>query len=132
MPKMVHFDEFLKTWILRSNSVTRQSRTKNWNHSYDTFLVIFKHCGLNSFSSISRFLKCFDTFDQTPSARRRSWLFTREGCVHHIRSSVIALTFFWLENCTSLASIYFKKKINCVKREFPSLKRYAQRPIPDP
>ena len=24
MPKMVHFDEFLKTWSLRSNSVTRQ------------------------------------------------------------------------------------------------------------
>ena len=24
MPKMVHFGEFLKTWSLRSNSVTRQ------------------------------------------------------------------------------------------------------------
>ena len=33
MPKMVHFGEFLKTWSLRSNSVTRQvtfKRTKNW------------------------------------------------------------------------------------------------------
>ena len=31
MPKMVHFDEFLKTWSLRSKSVTRQvcfNRTK--------------------------------------------------------------------------------------------------------
>ena len=32
MPKMANFDEFLKTWSLRSNSVTRQvnfNRTKN-------------------------------------------------------------------------------------------------------
>ena len=33
MPKMVHFGEFLKTWSLRSNSVTRQvsfKKDKNW------------------------------------------------------------------------------------------------------
>ena len=33
MPKMVHFGEFLKTWSLRSNSVTRPisfNRPKNW------------------------------------------------------------------------------------------------------
>ena len=68
---------------------------------------------LNSFYSISRFLKCFDTFDQTPSARRRSWLFTREGCVHHIRSSVIALTFFWLARIALLWPQYiFEKEKN--------------------
>ena len=44
---------FLKTWSLRSNSVTRQgtfNRTKNWwkmpkfKKSNETFWVIFKHC----------------------------------------------------------------------------------------
>ena len=55
MPKMVHFGEFLKTWRLWSNSVTRHvtfnrtkiggkcQNTKTWNA---TFLVIFKHCGV--------------------------------------------------------------------------------------
>ena len=53
MPKIVHFGEFLKTWSLRSNSVTRQvtfNRTKidgkcqNKKNSNATFWVIFKHC----------------------------------------------------------------------------------------
>ena len=50
---MVHFGEFLKTWSLRSNSVTRHvsfKRTKNggkWQNSKlqnATFWVIFKQC----------------------------------------------------------------------------------------
>ena len=53
MPKIVHFGEFLKTWSLRSNSVTRQvsfNRTKiggkcqNAKNSNATFWVIFKQC----------------------------------------------------------------------------------------
>ena len=50
MPKMVHFGEFLKTWSLRSNSVTRQvslNRTKiggKGQNSNATFWVIFKQC----------------------------------------------------------------------------------------
>ena len=52
MPK-IHFGEFLKTWSLRSNSVTRQvsfNRTKiggkcqNGKNSNATFWVIFKQC----------------------------------------------------------------------------------------
>ena len=35
--------EFLKTWILLSNSVTRQVKYTNLN---ETFCVIFKHCDL--------------------------------------------------------------------------------------
>ena len=51
MPRMVHFDEFLKTWSLRSYSVTRQvtlNRTKigekcqNWKFQMRHFWVIFK------------------------------------------------------------------------------------------
>ena len=47
---MVHFGEFLKTWSLRSNSVTRQvsfNRTKiggKCQTSNATFWVIFKQC----------------------------------------------------------------------------------------
>ena len=47
---MVHFGEFLKTWSLRSNRVTRQvsfNRTKNGGkcqNSNATFWVIFKQC----------------------------------------------------------------------------------------
>ena len=53
MPKMFHFGEFLKTWSLRSNSVTRQvsfNRTKiggkcqNAKNSNATFWMIFKQC----------------------------------------------------------------------------------------
>ena len=49
---MVHFGEFLKTWSLRSNSVTRQvsfNRTKiggKCQNSNATFWVIFKQCEL--------------------------------------------------------------------------------------
>ena len=49
-PKMVHFGEFLKSWSLRSNSVTRQvsfNRTKiggRCQNSNATFWVIFKQC----------------------------------------------------------------------------------------
>ena len=55
MPKMVHFVEFMKTWSLRSNSVTRQvtfDMTKNWwkmpklKNYHATFWVIFKHCAI--------------------------------------------------------------------------------------
>ena len=54
MPKMVHFGEFLKTWNLRSNSVTRQvnfnktkivENAKIQKNSNETFWVIFKQCG---------------------------------------------------------------------------------------
>ena len=50
---MVNFGDFLKTWSLRSNSVTRQisfNRTKIWwkmpkiKNQMRHFLVIFKHC----------------------------------------------------------------------------------------
>ena len=51
MPKMVQFGEFLKTWSLRSNSVTRQvtfDRTKLVENTRmennAIFWVIFKHC----------------------------------------------------------------------------------------
>ena len=50
MPKTIHFGEFLKTWSLRSNSVTRQvslNRTKivgKCQNSNGTFWVIFKQC----------------------------------------------------------------------------------------
>ena len=50
MPKLVHFGEFLKSWGLRSNSVTRQvsfDRTKfggKCQNSNETFWVIFKQC----------------------------------------------------------------------------------------
>ena len=49
---MVHFGEFLKTWSLRSNSVTRQvnfNTTKisgKCKNSNATFWVIFKQCAL--------------------------------------------------------------------------------------
>ena len=65
MPKMVHFDEFLKTWSLRSNSVTRQvsfNRTKiggkcqNWKNANATFWVIFKQCVLQA---LMRLLFCW-------------------------------------------------------------------------
>ena len=54
---MVHFGEFLKTWSLRSNSVTRQinfNRTKiggKCQNSNATFWVIFKHCAADQKSS---------------------------------------------------------------------------------
>ena len=48
MPKMVHFGEFLKTWSLRSNSITRHVNFKQdknwWKIPKFNFLVIFKHC----------------------------------------------------------------------------------------
>jgi len=53
MPKIVYFGEFLKTWSLRSNSVTGQvnfNRTKigekfqNAKNSNATFWVIFEQC----------------------------------------------------------------------------------------
>ena len=53
--KMVQFGEFLKTWSLRSNSVTRQvniNRTKigeKYQNSNATFWVIFKRFGFFKF-----------------------------------------------------------------------------------
>ena len=53
MPKIVHFGEFLNTWSLRTNSVTRQvnfdrskigGKCQNWKFLNATFWVIFKHC----------------------------------------------------------------------------------------
>ena len=58
MPKMVHFDEFLKTWSLRSYSVTRQvtlNRTKigekcqNFKFQMRHFWVIFKQFDISYF-----------------------------------------------------------------------------------
>ena len=55
MPKMLQFGEFLKTWSLRSNSVTRHvsfNRTKTGGkcqNSNATFWVIFKHCAQGPF-----------------------------------------------------------------------------------
>ena len=49
MPKMVHYDEFLKTRSLLSNRVTRQVtfwwKMPKFENSNETFWVIFKHCG---------------------------------------------------------------------------------------
>ena len=65
-PKMVHFGEFLKTWSLRSNSVTRHvnlKTDKNWwkmpklKNSNATFWVIFKHCET---TTKPFFLRCID------------------------------------------------------------------------
>ena len=53
VPKMVHFGEFLKTWSLQSNSVTRRVTFKRlkigWKRQNSkiqnvTFLLILKHC----------------------------------------------------------------------------------------
>ena len=55
---MFHFGEFLKTWSLRSNSVTRQvsfnrskigGKCQNWKIQMRDFWVIFKHCGPRAF-----------------------------------------------------------------------------------
>ena len=59
---MVHFGEFLKTWSLRSNSVTRPvsfNKTKiggKCHNSNATFWVIFKQCASTTFL---RYLGCF-------------------------------------------------------------------------
>ena len=53
--KMVHFGEFLKSWSLRSNSVTRHvsfNRTKigeKCQNSNATFWVIFKQCAFGTY-----------------------------------------------------------------------------------
>ena len=61
MPKMVHFDEFLKTWSLRSYSVTRQvtlNRTKIGGKCQSSkirmrhFWVIFKQCAFTVLQDI--------------------------------------------------------------------------------
>ena len=61
MPKMVQFGKFMKTWSLRSNSVTRQvtlNRTKigwkcqNWNTQVRHFKVIFRHENSNETFSL--------------------------------------------------------------------------------
>ena len=77
MPKMVHFGEFLKTWSLRLNSVTRQvsfNRTKNGvkcQNSNATFWVIFKQCVLSCFQCM------FLARAQAPRAST-SWFFSLE------------------------------------------------------
>ena len=67
MPKMVHFGEFLKTWSLRSNSVTRQVsfnktkvggkcqnwKTQMWHFGWFSNTV---HVYLIDFSAISKVL----------------------------------------------------------------------------
>ena len=61
--KNCQFGEFLKTWSLWSNSVTRH-RTKisgkyqNWKIQMRHFWVIFKHCGCSSWSYCQDF--CYE------------------------------------------------------------------------
>ena len=63
--KMVHFDEFLKTWSFRSNSVTRQlsfNRSKiggKCQNSNATFWVIFKHCEYIIIHDLPKTMKIF-------------------------------------------------------------------------
>ena len=61
MPKMVHFGEFLKTWSLRSNSVTRQvtfnrtkiggkcqnSKIQMWHFEWFSNTVQWVYCSLH-------------------------------------------------------------------------------------
>ena len=79
MPKMVNFGEFLKTWSLRSNSVTRQvsfNRTKiggKCQNSNAAFWVIFKHCvevwiwscQITSLNFVNNFNSSPKTLDET-------------------------------------------------------------------
>ena len=64
---MVHFGEFLKTWSLRSNSVTRQvsfnwtkisGKGQKFKNSNATFWVIFKQCEYANFMSFFYFSSC--------------------------------------------------------------------------
>ena len=65
---MVNLENFLKTWSLRSNSVTRQvnfNRTKiggKCQNSNETFWVIFKHCEwgswMNQWQNATRLKGC--------------------------------------------------------------------------
>jgi len=66
---MVHFGEFLKTWSLRSNSVTSQvsfkkakncGKCQNAKNSDATFWVIFKQCALaaKNYSELNNKLLC--------------------------------------------------------------------------
>ena len=65
---MVTFEEFLKTWSLRSSSVTRQvnfnwtkigwKRRHNWKSQMRHFLVIFKH------SDVKHKLSSYTTFQK--------------------------------------------------------------------
>ena len=74
---MVHFGEFLKTWSLRSNSVTRQvrfNRTKiggKCQNSNATFWVIFKQCVVDGSCSVfERDIIVFSTEGATISLER--------------------------------------------------------------
>ena len=71
MPKIVNFGEFLKTWSLRSKSVTRQvsfNRTKiggkcqNSKLQNATFWVIFKQCVFLGIAFIASPLRLSDHF----------------------------------------------------------------------
>ena len=67
---MVDFGEFLKTWSLRSNSVTREvnfNRTKiggTYRNSNATFWIIFKQCKLRTGYVIVPY-KCRDSHPQS-------------------------------------------------------------------
>ena len=67
---MVNFGEFLKTWILRLNSVTRHKLVENarLKNSNETFWVIFRHCATPTWNRWGRVER---------SKRQNSWISNR-------------------------------------------------------
>ena len=65
MPKFVLFGQFLKTWSLRSNSVTRHvnfnitRKCQNSKMSNATFWMIFKHCDMMRMQNFKRMFFAF-------------------------------------------------------------------------
>ena len=85
---MVNLENFLKTWSLRSNSVTRQgtfNRTKNWwkmpkfKKSNETFWMIFKHCEwgswMNQWQNATRLKGCVIILRFLPVNRKIQFYF---------------------------------------------------------
>ena len=112
-PKMVHFNEFLKTWSLRSNSVTREvpiNRTKidrkcqNGKNSNETFWVICKHCVSIEMNGI--FYHAFMNF------KKRRWQ-SFPYCVPY--SSIVFENFpkylIWV---TAFSPIFVQSKLACL------------------
>ena len=118
---MVQFGEFLKTWSLRSNSVTRQvsfNRTKiggKCQNSKATFWVIIKQCGLPSKESLvavkdlqqcgvasrkwhpffqTKAIPCSQSFLEQPKNLRKDYCY-------HFSSMSIPWTVSWLESASS-------------------------------
>ena len=83
MPKMIHFDEFLKNQSLRPNSVTRQDKNlwemPKFKPSNATFWVIFKQCGFifcrffEFFRLLKRLLGLFPFFFGGENEVKRDW-----------------------------------------------------------